>query len=303
MGPTSSSGITGNVLAVHSVIVNGNANSINNSGYSFIGSGQSNSINTGQNQAYATIVGGQTNTTTGVHSFIGGGQQNDIQSSLATVVGGRNNDIQTSCTYSFIGGGENNTINGSTYGTIGGGEGNTINNPAVGSTISGGIRGRAYLYGQNSYASGMFSVSGDAQTSNIRLRNVVANATTELFLDGSSSRAVLTLPAGNTVRLWNATVQCIAVIANAGTSALTAGSCISQHYELTIKRTATATTLVGTPNRTTNTNDPHMSTADFLITADAANNSLKIEFQPPNGSTTDMQIRAVATVYLTELGY
>lgn len=61
--------------------------------------------------------------------------------------------------------------------------------------------------------------------------------------------------------------------------------------------------LVGTPNRTTNVHNTHMSTADFLISADTDNNSLKIEFQPPSGTAADTTIRALATIYLTELGY
>ena len=46
-----------------------------------------------------------------------------------------------------------------------------------------------------------------------------------------------------------------------------------------------------------------MITADFLISADTGTNSLKIEFKPPNGTAADTTIRALATVYLTELGY
>lgn len=309
LGPTSNSGITGNVLAVHSAIVNGNANSINNSGYSFIGSGQSNSINTGQNPAYATIVGGQTNTTTGVHSFIGGGQLNDIQSSLATVVGGRNNDIQFSSGYAFIGAGENNTINGSTYGTIGGGEGNVINNPAVGSTISGGIRGRAYLYGQDSYASGMFSVSGDAQTSSLRLRRQVTGFSTRtLSLNGTDTTTnfipILTAVSGNTSRVWNARLQCVAVTNIQGTGGPVEGSVFSETMDITIKRIGTVTSIVnGTPMQSVSVSDVGMSGADFLVDADDTNESLRVRFQPPTIAAADTQIRAVCTVYLTEIGY
>jgi hypothetical protein len=49
--------------------------------------------------------------------------------------------------------------------------------------------------------------------------------------------------------------------------------------------------------------DAAMSGATFIVTADDTNDALKVEFQPPTGTATDTQIRAVATIYLTELGY
>ena len=49
--------------------------------------------------------------------------------------------------------------------------------------------------------------------------------------------------------------------------------------------------------------DANMSSSVVAITADDANDSLKIEFTPPTGANASTVIRVVATVYLTEVGY
>jgi hypothetical protein len=46
-----------------------------------------------------------------------------------------------------------------------------------------------------------------------------------------------------------------------------------------------------------------MSSSVVTITADDANEALKIEFTPPTGANASTVIRVVATVHLTEVGY
>jgi hypothetical protein len=88
------------------VIVGGTNNTINWSSSSFIGAGQSNTIN----GPYE------------FNSFIGGGVSNTISGEYSSIIGGGTNS--TNGIYSFIGGGNTNVIN-SAYGVIGGGWTNT----------------------------------------------------------------------------------------------------------------------------------------------------------------------------------
>lgn len=69
------------------------------------------------------------------------------------------------------------------------------------SSIGGGFGARTDLHGQTAIASGRYATSGDNQTSDIRLRNTAANVITELFLDGTSLKAVITPTGANTSRV------------------------------------------------------------------------------------------------------
>ena len=93
---------------------------------------------------YSTIAGGQNNTASLDHSFVGGGLQNTANGQNAVIGGGEQNTASNG--YSTIGGGYINTANGSTS-TISGGSNNTAS--ASFSTIGG---------GDNNTASGAYSV-------------------------------------------------------------------------------------------------------------------------------------------------
>lgn len=136
-------------------------------------------------------------------AFVGGGQNNLASGQESCVCGGDGNEATAS--QSAVGGGDNNTASGAESVVAGGGT-NTAsaqnssvlggdNNVASGnfSAVIGGFRGVANKYGQVAHASGMFAAGGDAQASEVTLRNASANATpVELFLDGSATR--LTVP-------------------------------------------------------------------------------------------------------------
>lgn len=94
------------------------------------------------------------------------------QSQLSVLIGGEENQVSTN------------------YGTSIGGLGNLVEAP-FGSCI-GSSCGHSYLYGQKVISSGMFSAPGDAQSSELVLRNITTDATpTELFLDGLAQQIVL----------------------------------------------------------------------------------------------------------------
>jgi hypothetical protein len=147
--------------------------------YGFIGGGFSNRVGNDNalpgDAAFATIVGGRTNTAGGQFSFIGGGVDNSATGYVSTIAGGERNQARDS--YSFVGGGEFNlasglrsivgggTINvatGSASGVLGG-EGNTAAGPY--STVVGGTGNNAsgqssmVLGGEDNTAAGPTSLA------------------------------------------------------------------------------------------------------------------------------------------------
>jgi hypothetical protein len=114
----------------------------------------------------ATIAGGGTagaiNQVSSGFSAIGGGLGNTIESiGLSSVIaGGGQNTILSGCDYAFIGGGTLNTIQGQSNNTIGGGEANT--NSGAYATIPGGYHNLAS--GTYSFAAGRYAqaVNGGA---------------------------------------------------------------------------------------------------------------------------------------------
>ena len=157
--------------------------------------------------------------------------------------------------------------------------------------------------------SGTENASGAAQRSDIgAYRSITGTSAAELTLDGATAaagnRLILALPTGATNgRLWNAIVQLSAICQTAGGS-VTVGESFIGTYNLGIKRIGATTSLVGTvQDMITAQADANMSSSVVAITADDANDSLKIEFTPPTGANASTVIRVVATVYLTEVGY
>ena len=87
-------------------IIAGNKNKIQGaSSYSFIGSGN---VNTIINGLASAIVGGQSHSINNQYSFIGGGNTNNISGSSSAIDGGNSNKIANKC--GFIGGGEANSV-------------------------------------------------------------------------------------------------------------------------------------------------------------------------------------------------
>jgi hypothetical protein len=274
--------------------------------YAWLGS----TDNCGASGQYSAIFSGRQNIASAQYSVIVGGAENNNQSDYSFIGGGSSNGILgTTTRWSTISGGRYNVINNnSEYNTISGGSSNTVASGTYFSSITGGANGVASLYAQRVQSSGRFGVNGDSQRSDIALRfNVtgITNASSqELFLDGASLRAVLTPPTGNTARIWNARIQCVATVTIQGTNGPAVGSSYVQTFDVGIKRIGSTTTLIGgTPIATSSMGDAAMSGATFIVTADDGNDALKVEFQPPTGTATNTEIRAVATIYLTELGY
>jgi hypothetical protein len=169
-----------------------------------------------------------------------------------------------------------------------------------------GERPRAYLYGMRAFSAGRIGSgqnAGDAQTSELTYRRAITGTTiTELFLDGSSARAILALPSGATnARAWRAQIDVIAICATAGGTTVL-NDVFAGSYHCAIKRVGTTTSLVGTVSVTNEVSDASMSTSVVTIDADDTNEALRIQFTPPTTAAAGTVIRVVATAYLTEVG-
>jgi hypothetical protein len=232
---------------------------------------------------YSAIVGGGNNRVTGNYSGILAGFNNLVSSDNSYIIGGANS-IASGNTSIILGGSENRS-NG------------------IFSSVVGGWGAKSYLYGQVTSSSGFIATYGDAQTSNIRLRReITGSGQTELFLDGSSARALLT----DTNKVWLANIFVVATVQNIGTNEIATGDTFSGSYIVTIKKKGTTTSLVGTGSGVhteTTASDSSMATSVVTIDANDDNDSLRIRFTPPSNFSATTVTRVVATVYLTEVGF
>lgn len=288
-------------------IVGGSNNTISSGGdFAVIGGRANNS--SGQS---AGILSGMSNTANGNYSFIGGGQSNTASQSHAVVSGGKSNTA--SGTHSVVGGGETNTANNS-WATVDGGYINTAGNilatvggggfnSATGfsSVIPGGMSASTTLYGQLAHAAGQFSAAGDAQAHELVWRaEYTGYLTYELFLDGLSLPAVL--PGTNSV--WHGIMDVSAVCNSTGDGTTVEGDVIATSYKVTIKRIGTTTSLVGTVQEIGTTNaDASMATGFFTIDNNDTNESLRIQFTPPNTAFLFTITRAIATFRGQQIQY
>jgi hypothetical protein len=266
-----------------------------------------------------------TRVASGNRSVLIGGTNNGAASQDAGVFAGDNNAIgnQTN-NRNVILGGTNNSISGDVAADNAmTGNGNIIstdnasNNFLTGlqnqatsvSGISHGRQALSYMWAQYARSNGNFGTRGDNQNSVVGLRKeITGTAQTELFLDGSSLRAIL--PSGSpttTNRLWNAKIQLVAIVTTQGngtTDSVAVGKSFIGNYAVGIKRIGSNTSLVGAvQDLHAPQYDSGMSTCAVTIDADDTNEALRIRFTPPTGAGSTTVMRVLATVYLTEIGY
>lgn len=279
---TGTSSVTGGdqqtASAPYSVAIGGNANTAS-SNYSTISGGQGNST---FNNTHATVVGGQSNTSSGQHS-VSGGLSNSAGGSRAVCFGRSN----VASGFQSIALGEYNSVSAN-YGF------------GIGSDC------KAYLYGQFASAVGPISVNGDAQQSLLTSRrsaSLTTGATTVLSLDGSGTTNLI-VPDGNN-RAWNVQIDTIAVVtAITGTATgVSVGDCYRETKQLLFKRVGGTSSIVGTVDTTSIKSDTSMSTAALTVTA-GASQQMALTFTAPTfaggGSVT---CRVVSKVSLVEVAY
>lgn len=251
--------------------------------------------------AGSAVVGGNTNRATQANSSVLGGNDNSCTGAGSSIIG--SNTCDTSGTNSAIAGGNSCSVNGS-------GSFSTGIRSIADANYSQAFGSRAFsaLIGQTA-ASGGSANAGfycDAQRSTFSmLRQITGTAKTELFVDGSSTRAIITLNFGaGSARAWQGTAQIVAITSVVGNGTGTLGDVFSSFRKFTIKRIGTSTSLVGSVETIgsdqTNTS---MASAVVDITANDTNEALKIEFTPPTtaGSTTVTKVHVA--VNLSEIGY
>jgi hypothetical protein len=185
----------------------------------------------------------------------------------------------------------------SNFGAVALGQGNNATGLGTRAT---GKDSRAELQGQISHAGGVFSAQGDAQSHElIWRREITGTAQTELFLDGTSIRAIL--PGTNSV--WKGIINFAAVCTVQGTGTTGVGSVAAIDYSVTIKRIGTSTVLIAANNLSPLDSDGGMGTSTFDISADDTNEALAIKFTPPGTAAADTVIRVVATFRGTQIKY
>lgn len=278
-------------------VIGGGVDNTSSASESVVGGGRNNTAN-GEN---ATVAGGLNNSAGGTVSTVGGGTSNNAATNRATIAGGNGNTA--SGIGSTVAGGEGNSAT-TTAAAVGGGTQNIAASSV--SAIYGGTGARTNLWGQTAKASGSIANQGDAQFSQLEMRRAITGQSqTELFLDGSSAKAVLTA-ANPTNRAWNANIQCTGIVSSAGNGTVTAGDAIVQTFDLGIKRIGNTTSLIGTVVAGLNMADTGMAGATFTVDADDTNTTgeaLRIQFTPATNAGTTTVTRCHCVVKLSEVGY
>lgn len=287
------------------VVGGGYANFVDSySHFATIAGGANNMVFT--NASGAVIAGGQYNSieTDAEGAGIASGTYNTNQAAFAAISGGRSNLIYYTASFGVIAGGELNYLgdtqnavvgggyynyvdDGAHLGTIAGGNDNWIKPDAVFGTIPGGSQAAAESYGQQAYASGMFSTWGDAQASLFVLRGSTTNAVPrEIFLDGAAARITL----ANNNSSWTFQVTVVGRNAAGGTACF--------KVEGGIKNVGGTVSLIGTPTVTTIASDLTLGGTPVVAAADNTNKALIIRCTGATGV-----IRWVARVQTVELRF
>ncbi|MDB5412264.1 MAG: hypothetical protein JWR10_599, partial [Rubritepida sp.] len=174
----------------------------------------------------STIAGGQSNTASNSNTVVAGGSLNVSSGNTSAIGGGANN--VASATTSTVSGGAANTADGGNAWIPGGRNATT--------------RG---LVGRAAWASGAFTIQGDAQSGEHLLRRVTTDATATRLTGDSLAQA-----SNNTVNLPNSgtyMLRLLVVAQQTGGTAGTAGDCAGWELTALVKRgaSAAATVLVG----------------------------------------------------------
>ena len=235
---------------------------------------------------WAIACSGFNCTSSGQGSFVGSGSFLTASGAYSGVVSGASNTASGGG--SFVGGGEQNTASGS-YATIPGGFQSTTRS----------------LYARMSYASGQFSVIGDAQWGLHVLRRLTTDATASVVLTADANTpGTANIPVLPNTSLYGFRIR-VSCIQSAGTAG-TIGDCKAWDVFGAIKRgaNAAATALLGTPTITvlgadTGLGADNATGAVISITADTTRGGINVNVT----GQVDKTLRWVASVETTEVDY
>lgn len=281
-----------------SVIAGGRFNT--SSGFaSSVGGGDTNTASGDR----ACVPGGGSNSATGDDSVCAGGSDNEATGDDAATLGGNANtasgDQSTTC------GGLGNNATGNSSVCLGGASNDAteVNAVTVGganneasaenSVTIGGSQAKADKYGQVSHSAGMFAVRGDAQhTPSIVFRISTTDATPAIaYLDGTGERATIS---ENTS--WTFRGVAVGRRDNGDTAHWKFEGGIHNNGGTTALTAAVTSTVIAADAGCSGT---WGQAANLLITADAANDALQVEFT----GTAANNIRVVIAVELVEVSY
>lgn len=332
-GYSISGGRSSNASGEYSIVIGGNGNTASGNfsnvsgGQSNTSSGQWSAVigGTGNNATgQSSVVGGQSNTASSNYSVVSGGLSNTASTNThATVVGGFSNtatglraiaggDASQATGNRSIAFGEDARATGNSAAAIGG---TSIRAIGSGSISLGGLAANAtsqyslaqgyytqtQLLGQISFAGGSFTNTlGQCQQSLLTSsREAALNsaATTVLSLDGTGTTNLI-IPSGNN-RLWAVKVVATAFVSVAG-GTLVLGDSYMGEFTLLFKRVGGTSSVVGV-NSANLIYDTNMATAAFTFAA-GASQDLQITFKAPTTASATT-FRCVAKVELVEVAY
>lgn len=219
-------------LAIGAVVCGGVSNDVNNT-YGTIAGGNQNIVTSN----YGAVGGGILNKiTAGLNGYIGGGSTNEVSGNYACIMGGTNN--KASGSNSLVLGGGNNLSSGIGSAVLGG----SYNQATADYSIAKGNYAEATRKGEEAFANGRFSASGDAQSLRSILRIITTDATATLI--GISGAAIAPSIPENTTWLYKARVVARRTDVEGDTAAFTMEGCVSRNTGGNIAN-------IGTPTITT----------------------------------------------------
>lgn len=253
---------------------------------------------------YSGIFAGRRNTASGTAAVVLGGADNIVTGPGSFIVGGYSG---TSVGGAHLVSGTNSGILGGVQDTVTGSNSYVIGAQSVASsdyTIATGALSRAYLLGQQAFATSSFVSNnpGFSQSSKLMAtREITGTSQAELFIDNTAAQAILL----GTNRSWNFSIQIVGICSTVGNGVgITAGDTWTSWHVGGIKRLNTTTSLVGTVQLpATAQSDAGMSTTTVTIDADDSTEALRIRVTPPSTAGTTTIIRWVAYISLAESAY
>lgn len=288
-------GANNNNSASRGTISGGQGNNAS-SNYSTISGGQSNTAST---NSHATVVGGQSNVSSGAHSISGGnGAVASGQSSIALNQGDSRGFGSVA-----IGGYAASPLRVYSNFAVGFGTDNEVYGNAA---LAFGNGVQTNYNGSLGFGSGKFSTVGDAQQSYLTARkfdDLTTGGTTVLSLDGTGTTNLI-IPQGNN-RVWNVVASWVAVVIGTSgtTTGVNIGDVITQCNLFAFKKIGGISSIVGSVTNVATHNDASMASASMGYSA-GGTQELALTFTAPTfAGGGSVSLRIVNKLMLTEVAY
>ena len=288
-------GQSNSAIGASYMFLGGGSNNTVSSNYSTISGGQSNTAST---NTHATVVGGYQNTASGQYSVVGA-RSNTASGIESSIITGRSN-IATGGASSVLAS-EYSSSNGYCSAVLCGYNSSTSPNSSY-SAILGGDYGLSYLFGQITTGVRLGTTQGTAQSSYVqayRETTLSVGQTANLSLDGTGTTNLI-IPTNS--RIWNVTVNWVAVCLNSGSGTTINGeSSIGTDIFMFKYNSGTASSVISPITNIQNYAETSMIGA-ILNYSVLGTNTLKLQFTAPT-TANNTQFRIVSKVSLVEVAY